>query len=48
VVTVYYGADIEEAQAEQVGQKVRDKYPEKQVEMVSGGQPHYRYIVSLE
>ena len=48
VVTVYYGADIEAAQAEQVVQKIRDKYPEKQVEMVSGGQPHYRYIVSLE
>jgi hypothetical protein len=48
VVTVYYGADIEAAQAEQVVQKIHDKYPEKQVEMVSGGQPHYRYIVSLE
>lgn len=48
VVTVYYGADIEADQAEQVVQKIRDKYPEKQVEMVSGGQPHYRYIVSLE
>ena len=48
VVTVYYGADVETAQAEQLIQKVRDKYPEKQVEMVSGGQPHYRYIISLE
>jgi DAK2 domain fusion protein YloV len=48
VVTVYYGADIEAAQAEQVVQKIRDKHHEKQVEMVSGGQPHYRYIVSLE
>jgi DAK2 domain fusion protein YloV len=48
VVTVYYGSDIEAAQAEQLIQKVRDKYPEKQVEMVSGGQPHYRYIISLE
>jgi uncharacterized protein len=48
VVTVYYGADIESAQAEQVVQKIRDKHHEKQVEMVSGGQPHYRYIVSLE
>jgi DAK2 domain fusion protein YloV len=48
VVTVYYGADIEAAQAEQIVQKVRDKHPKKQVEMVSGGQSHYRYIVSLE
>jgi len=48
VVTVYYGADVEAAQAEQVVQKIRDNYPEKQVEMVSGGQQHYYYIVSLE
>ncbi len=48
VVTVYYGADIESTQAEQVVQKIREKYHDKQVEMVSGGQPHYRYIVSLE
>ncbi len=48
VVTVYYGADIESTQAEQVVQKIRDRYNDKQVEMVSGGQPHYHYIVSLE
>jgi DAK2 domain fusion protein YloV len=48
VVTVYYGADIETSQAEQVTQEIRKKYPEKQVEMVSGGQPYYYYIISLE
>jgi dihydroxyacetone kinase-like predicted kinase len=48
VVTVYHGADIEATQAEQLVQKIRDKYPKKQVEMVSGGQPHYYYIISLE
>jgi dihydroxyacetone kinase-like predicted kinase len=48
VLTVYYGADVETTQAEQLIQRVGDKHPEKQVEIVSGGQPHYRYIVSLE
>lgn len=48
VVTVYYGTDVDASQAEQVVQKIRDKYPGKQVEMVSGNQPHYSYIVSLE
>ncbi len=48
VVTLYYGANVEAPQAEQVTQEIRKKYPEKQVEMVSGGQPHYYYIVSLE
>jgi len=48
VITVYFGADVEASEAEQVTQEIRKKYPEKQVEMVSGGQPHYHYIVSLE
>ncbi|HIE18020.1 MAG TPA: DAK2 domain-containing protein, partial [Dehalococcoidia bacterium] len=48
VVTVYYGADVEACQAEQLTQEIRDKYPSKQVEVVSGGQPHYHYIISLE
>ena len=48
VVTMYYGADIEAPQAEQVVKEIRDKYHDKQVEMVSGGQPNYPYVVSLE
>jgi DAK2 domain fusion protein YloV len=48
VVTVYYGADIETPQAEKVVNRIRDKYGDKQVEMVSGGQPNYLYVVSLE
>jgi len=48
IVTLYYGADVEAAQAEQIVQEIHNKYPEKQVEVVSGGQPHYSYIISLE
>ena len=48
VVTLYYGAAVEAAQAEQIVEELRNKYPGKQVEMVSGGQPHYSFVVSLE
>jgi DAK2 domain fusion protein YloV len=48
VVTVYYGADIEAPQAEETVRQIRKKYGDKQIEMVSGGQPNYRYVVSLE
>jgi DAK2 domain fusion protein YloV len=48
VVTVYYGADIGAPQAEQMANQIRQKYGDKQVEMVSGGQPNYPYVVSLE
>jgi DAK2 domain fusion protein YloV len=48
VVTVYYGADVEAPHAEQMLNQMRQKYGDKQVEMVSGGQPNYPYVVSLE
>jgi hypothetical protein len=48
VVTVYYGSDVEAPQAEQLVERIRSKYKDKQVEIVSGGQPNYPYIVSLE
>jgi dihydroxyacetone kinase-like predicted kinase len=48
VVTIYYGADTEEAEADECGNNIRNKYPNLQVEVVKGGQPHYNYIVSIE
>jgi DAK2 domain fusion protein YloV len=48
VITVYYGADIDAPKAEQLAEQIRSKYKDKQVETVSGGQPNYPYIVSLE
>ena len=47
IVTVCYGADIEDAQAQQIAQEIRDRY-RTEVEVVYGGQPHYYYIISLE
>jgi hypothetical protein len=34
--------------AEEVVNRLKEKYPGKQIELVSGGQPHYFYVVSLE
>jgi DAK2 domain fusion protein YloV len=48
VLTIYYGADVEEVQAADTVKSIHNKYPGKQVEMVNGGQPHYLYIISLE
>ena len=48
LVTLYYGADLKAEQAEEVVKGLKEKYPGKQIELVSGGQPHYFYIVSLE
>lgn len=48
VITIYYGADTKSAEAEQVGSRIREQYPQLQIEVVRGGQPHYNYIVSVE
>jgi DAK2 domain fusion protein YloV len=48
IITVYYGEDTEETEAEICGNEIREKYPHLQVEVVNGGQPHYNYIVSIE
>ena len=48
VVTIYYGADTESAEAEQVSASIREQNPQLQIEVVRGGQPHYDYIVSVE
>ena len=48
VITIYYGADTESAEAEQVSASIREQNPQLQIEVVRGGQPHYDYIVSVE
>ena len=46
--TIYYGADVDEERAERLADQVRERYPDLEVEVYQGGQPHYHYIVSLE
>jgi len=48
IITIYYGADTELAEAEQISASIREQYPQLQVEVVRGGQPYYNYIVSIE
>ncbi len=48
IITIYYGADTELAEAEQVSASIREQHPQLQVDVVRGGQPHYNYIVSIE
>jgi len=48
VITIYYGADTESAEAERVSVGIREQHPQLQVEVVKGGQPHYNYIISVE
>ena len=48
IVTLYYGNGITTAAAATIGAAIRERYPNLEVEIVEGGQPHYDYIFSAE
>ncbi len=48
ILTIYYGVDVTEQGAEALAATARERYGALEVEVVSGGQPHYPYIMSLE
>jgi len=48
IITLYYGDNIEQDEAEALADRVRQAFPDQEVEVVYGGQPHYPYIVSVE
>jgi dihydroxyacetone kinase-like predicted kinase len=48
IVTIYYGESVTADIAQQLAGELEAKYPEQEIEVVDGGQPHYYYIVSAE
>ncbi len=48
LISIYYGEDISEAEAEAFGREVGDLYPDCDIELQYGGQPIYYYVVSAE
>lgn len=48
ILTVYYGNGVDWVETERLFDEVRVKYPELEVEVVFGGQPHYHYLISAE
>ena len=48
LVTVYYGADTKEEDAEALGAEIEELYPDCDVEVHAGGQPLYYYLLAVE
>jgi DAK2 domain fusion protein YloV len=48
IVTVYWGEDVTQDEAEQMVARIETLSADIEVELVEGGQPHYYYILSLE
>jgi len=48
VITLYFGQEVSEENADVVAKHIETFYPDLEVELYSGGQPLYYYIISLE
>jgi DAK2 domain fusion protein YloV len=48
IITVYYGESVTGDDAQQLADDILNHYPEQEVEVIDGGQPHYHYILSAE
>ncbi len=48
VISVYFGSDVTEEQAKELGEALEEKYPDTDVLIYNGGQPVYYYIISVE
>ena len=47
-ITVYYGEDVQEDDAQEAAKTIIDCFPDAEVSVVSGGQPVYYYMISAE
>jgi len=48
LVTLFYGADTPHPEVIRIADAIRGAYPELEVEVQEGGQPHYQFIISIE
>ncbi|WP_291683473.1 DAK2 domain-containing protein [Blautia sp.] len=48
IISVYYGQDVSEEDAEHLAERLEEQYPDFDIEIHNGGQPIYYYIVSVE
>jgi DAK2 domain fusion protein YloV len=48
IITVYYGEPVTPAQADVMSDIISGLYPDQEIEVIDGGQPHYHYILSVE
>jgi uncharacterized protein len=48
LVTLIYGEDVSQNEANRISDAVRNAHPNLEIEMQNGGQPHYQFIISIE
>ena len=48
IISLYYGEDVKKDDAEEMMEKIKERFPKVETELLNGGQPVYYYIVSVE
>jgi len=48
LITMFYGVDMPKTEVNRIADVVRRTYPEQEVEIQEGGQPHYQFIIAIE
>ena len=48
LISIYYGEDVKEEDAQALGARLGEEYPDCEIEVHFGGQPIYYYVTSVE
>ncbi|NBH12798.1 DAK2 domain-containing protein [Lachnospiraceae bacterium] len=48
IISIYYGEEVAEKDAQKLAAEIEEQYPDCEVEMHLGGQPIYYYVISVE
>jgi len=48
LITLFYGIDTPKPEANRIADVIRQTYPDHEIEIQEGGQPHYHFIISIE
>lgn len=47
-LTLFYGSDITKQEVNLIVDHIREKFPQFEIEIHEGGQPHYQFIIAIE
>lgn len=47
-ITLFFGEGVDEAEANELQEKIAQKYPDCEVTVINGGQPVYFYLISID
>jgi hypothetical protein len=48
LITMFYGENVSRNEVNHIADVIRARYPDQEIEVQEGGQPHYQFIISIE